>query len=80
MIPKAISICETADILVIIGTSMQVYPAASLMHYVQPETKIYYIDPKPAMESNSQITVIEENATVGVMKFIQLTTNNNNNH
>ena len=80
MIPQAISICETSDVLVIIGTSMQVYPAASLMHYVRPETKIYYIDPKPAMESNSQITVIEENATVGVMKFIQLTTNNNNNH
>jgi NAD-dependent deacetylase len=78
-IPKAISICETADVLLIIGTSLQVYPAASLMHYVQPETKIYYIDPKPAMESNSQITVIAENATIGVKKFIQLTTNNNNN-
>jgi len=38
LIPKAIYICETADVLLIIGTSMQVYPAASLMHYVKPDT------------------------------------------
>lgn len=72
MIPKAISICETADILLIIGTSMQVYPAASLIHYVRHQTKIYYIDPKPAMESNHQITVIAENATSGISKVIAL--------
>jgi NAD-dependent deacetylase len=71
LIPKAISICETADVLLIIGTSMQVYPAASLMHYVNPETKIYYIDPNPAMESNHQVTVIAKSATVGVTKVIE---------
>ena len=70
MIEKAIGICQTADILLIIGTSMQVYPAASLMHYVNPETNIYYIDPKPAMSSNAQITVIAEPATLGVQEFI----------
>ncbi len=72
MIDKAMRVCETADILLIIGTSMQVYPAASLMHYVNTETKIYYIDPKPAMESNDQITVIAENATVGVSQVIDI--------
>ena len=71
LIPKAISVCETADILLIIGTSMQVYPAASLMHYVNPETKIYYIDPNPAMDSNAQVSVIAEKATVGVEKVIE---------
>ncbi len=71
LIPKAISICETADVLIIIGTSMQVYPAASLMHYVKPDTKIFYIDPKPAIDSNSQVTVIDETATVGVEKVIK---------
>jgi len=71
LIPKAISICETADILVIIGTSMQVYPAASLIQYVQPETNIYYIDPKPAMDSNNQITVIAKTATDGIKEFIE---------
>jgi len=72
MIPKAISICETADILLIIGTSMQVYPAASLMNYVNPETKIYYIDPKPAIDTNNQVTVIAKTATEGMKTFIQL--------
>ncbi len=77
MIPKSVSICETADILVIIGTSMQVYPAASLMHYVQPETKIYYIDPIPAMDSNNQVTVIAEKATTGLKNAIDLITLSN---
>jgi len=71
LIPKAISVCETADILLIIGTSMQVYPAASLMHYVNPETKIYYIDPNPAMDSTAQVSVIVEKATIGVEKVIE---------
>jgi len=74
LIPKAISICETADILLIIGTSMQVYPAASLMQYVNPETKIYYIDPKPAMDNNNQITVISKSATSGMQEFIAILT------
>ncbi|MCK0109349.1 NAD-dependent deacylase [Flavobacteriaceae bacterium S0825] len=71
MIEKAVDICQTADVLIIIGTSMQVYPAASLMHYVNPETNIFYIDPKPAMSSNSQVTVIAEKATIGVDKVIK---------
>jgi NAD-dependent deacetylase len=74
LIPKAISICETADILLIIGTSMQVYPAASLMQYVNPETKIYYIDPKPALDNNNQITVISKSATSGMQDFIAILT------
>lgn len=72
MIPKAISICESADILLIIGTSMQVYPAASLIHYVKTETKIYYIDPRPAIKSNNQIMVIPENATTGITKILEI--------
>ena len=72
LIPKAITICETADVLLIIGTSMQVYPAASLMHYVKPNTKIFYIDPNPAINSNAQITVVGETATKGLGKVIDL--------
>lgn len=74
MIDRAMSICQTADILLIIGTSMQVYPAASLIHYVNSETKIYYIDPKPAIESNKQISVIAEKATTGLKNAIHLIT------
>ena len=72
LIPKAITICETADVLLIIGTSMQVYPAASLMHYVKPRTKIFYIDPNPAMNSNAQITIVAETATKGLSKVIDM--------
>jgi NAD-dependent deacetylase len=48
MIEHAIDIVETANILIIIGTSLQVYPAAGLMNYVNQNVPVYYIDPKPA--------------------------------
>ncbi|MFD0837056.1 NAD-dependent deacetylase [Mariniflexile aquimaris] len=72
MIEKAMEICKTADTLIIIGTSMQVYPAANLMHYVPQLTPIYFIDPKPAIKSFRNITVIRENATVGIKKVLEL--------
>lgn len=66
MIDTAIDVCMTADVLIIIGTSMQVYPAASLMHYVPNDIPMYYIDPRPAMESKGNLKVIAESATVGM--------------
>ncbi len=72
MIEKAMEICKSADTLIIIGTSMQVYPAANLMHYVPQLTPIYFIDPKPAIKSFRNITVIRENATVGIKKVLEL--------
>lgn len=71
MIEKAMEVCATADILVIIGTSMQVYPAAGLMHYAPEGVPIYYVDPKPAMESRGHLKVITESATEGIKKVIQ---------
>ena len=47
-IEVAIELAEQADIFIVIGTSLQVYPAAGIMHYTKPETPVYYIDPKPA--------------------------------
>jgi NAD-dependent deacetylase len=70
MIEKAIDICQTADLLMIIGTSMQVYPAASLMHYVNENIPMYYIDPNPATMSSSRVNVYAEKATTGVIKAI----------
>ena len=70
MMEKAVDMCQTANVLLIIGTSMQVYPAASLMHYVNLNTKIFYIDPKPVMSNNAQITVIEDKATSGIVKVV----------
>lgn len=72
MIPKAMQICELADIMIIIGTSMQVYPAASLIHYASSDTQVYYIDPNPAITSTNQITVVSEKATSGIQKVIDL--------
>lgn len=71
MMEKAINICTTADILIIIGTSMQVYPAASLIHYIPINTPIYFIDPKPNINTNNNITVIAEPATTGLKKLMQ---------
>jgi NAD-dependent deacetylase len=65
---EAIMITEQADYVAIIGTSLQVYPAASLMHYAKPDVTVFYIDPKPALINDLQnpLEVIPMNATEGV--------------
>jgi NAD-dependent deacetylase len=65
---EAITIIEQADYVTVIGTSLQVYPAASLMHYANPNVPIFYIDPRPANITNLQnpLEVIAMNATEGV--------------
>lgn len=77
MMETAMEICATADVLIIIGTSMQVYPAASLMHYVPEGIPIFFIDPKPAMNSRGNLTVIPETATKGVKQLLELLKNKN---
>jgi len=73
MLDKAIEITSKADILIIIGTSMQVYPAASLINFIKQTTKIYFIDPKPTIEENqySNLTIIAEKASTGVSKVVK---------
>ena len=66
MIETAIDIVSNADILIIIGTSMQVYPAASLIHYIQKGIPVYYIDPNPADIHWENLTVIKEKASKGM--------------
>lgn len=68
MMENAMEITSRADILIIVGTSMQVYPAASLINFVGTGTPIYFIDPKPSMNSNvlKNLRVIPEKATIGV--------------
>lgn len=75
MIETAVDICEKADVVLIIGTSLQVYPAAGLMNYVPVTSPIYYIDPKPAMASSGNLTVISKTATEGVKEVIKLLKN-----
>lgn len=67
----AIEWAEEADIFVVIGTSLAVYPAASLMQYVRPGVPVYYIDPHPAPAAArmGNVTVIEATATEGVRRL-----------
>lgn len=74
MLEKAIAQVYSADILMIIGTSLQVYPAASLIDYVKEGTPIFYIDPNPSLHSKGDLTVIAQKASTGVAKAIELMT------
>lgn len=68
-IEQAIDAVEKADILLIGGTSLQVYPAAGLYRYAGYDTPIYIIDPKEVPVSDSRITHIREVATKGMEIF-----------
>lgn len=68
-IEQAIDAVEKADILLIVGTSLQVYPAAGLYRYAGYDTPIYIIDPKDVPVSDSRITHIREVATKGMEIF-----------
>lgn len=66
-IEKAVEIVRHADVFVVIGTSLVVYPAAGLIQFVRPNVPIYYIDPNPASTGGvPNVTVIKEKATVGM--------------
>ncbi len=68
-IEKAIDAVEAADILLIVGTSLQVYPAAGLYRYASMDTPIYIIDPKDVPVRDGRITHIKEVATKGMEVF-----------
>lgn len=60
---------QSADVFVVIGTSLNVYPAASLLQYVSSKTKVYLIDPNPA-QTGSNVTVIAKGASEGMKELI----------
>ena len=68
-IGKAIDYVSQADILLIVGTSLQVYPAAGLYRYAKTETPIYIIDPKDVPARDKRITHIKDVATKGMETF-----------
>ena len=71
-IDTAITYVEKADILIIIGTSMQVYPAAGLINYCQQNIPIYFIDPKPTIETKENLTIIAKGAVTGITELVKL--------
>lgn len=70
-IEPAIELVQEADIFVVIGTSLNVYPAAGLLHYVRKGVPVYYIDPNPA-NVPAGVTVLKTGASEGVARLAEL--------
>lgn len=71
MFEKAVELASEADVFVVIGTSLVVYPAAALLNYVRRGIPIYYIDPNPAPVPDG-VTVLRMGASEGVRELIKL--------
>jgi len=65
-IQQAISIVQQADLLVVVGTSLAVYPAANLVHHTKPEVPIFVIDPNQPSVYQKNVTYIPEKAGKGI--------------
>ncbi len=70
-IEPAIELVQQADIFVVIGTSLNVYPAAGLLHYVKSGVPVYYIDPNPASVP-AGVSVIKCGASEGVARLARI--------
>lgn len=70
---KAIEITETADIFIVVGTSLKVYPAASLLQYVKPGVPVYLVDPgTPDIAGVGEpFTFIKKRAAEGVPELVK---------
>ena len=71
-IEPAIDVVAAADILLIVGTSMQVYPAAGLYRYADSKTPIYVVDPADLPLHDPRITHIKDVATKGMERFLEM--------
>ncbi len=65
---NAVSIVQSADILIVVGTSLQVYPAASLMNFAKEDVPVYYIDLNPAevLDPPLNLKIIASKASKGL--------------
>lgn len=71
-IQEAVALVQQADIFVVVGTSLAVYPAAGLLHYVHPGVPVYIIDKKiPSVSPFPGLVCIEKPATEGVAELIE---------
>lgn len=74
MIEHAIKLMTEADVVIIVGTSMQVYPAASLIAYAPSHCDVYYVDPRPTINhelaQSSRLSIIEETAAIGLPRLV----------
>ncbi|WP_289023881.1 NAD-dependent deacylase [uncultured Salegentibacter sp.] len=71
MFGKAMEIVSEAEMLIIIGTSMQVYPAAGLLDFAPNGIPIYFIDPKPNISEKGNLQIIAKKASLGVPELVK---------
>jgi NAD-dependent deacetylase len=71
MIEQVIPLVQQADVFIIVGTGMQVYPAAGLVHYLKPEIPVYYIDPNPhPLSISNPLHIIPKKAGEGLPELV----------
>ncbi|GET27311.1 NAD-dependent deacylase [Prolixibacter sp. NT017] len=68
-IPDAVALVESADIMVVIGTSLNVYPAAGLLNYTRENVPVFLIDPNPPFQVSPEIHIIAMKAGAGVAEL-----------
>jgi NAD-dependent deacetylase len=71
LIEVAAKLVAKADIVLVVGTSMQVYPAAGLIQYAREDARCYFVDPNPSIHGNSRIKIFAERASTGVPKVVR---------
>ena len=75
LLDRAASLVAAADVVIIVGTSMKVYPAAGLVGIARREVPVYYVDPYPSINyeltGRKNLTVIEATATEGVPRLVR---------
>lgn len=72
-IEEALPVVHSADIFVVVGTSLAVYPAAGLVHYVEPATPKFIVDKRIPFTSPMQnLTLIEKPATEGIAELVKM--------
>lgn len=72
MLEEGAKIVGKCDILLVIGTSLNVYPAAGLVNYIRSGVPIYLVDPQPIKINYSQYSQIQDVATSGMEKFKEM--------
>jgi NAD-dependent deacetylase len=70
MMDVAIELAKTADFFIVVGTSMEVYPAASLVDYVPYESVKFFVDPNPSGLADESFRVIDAPATEGIPRVV----------
>jgi NAD-dependent deacetylase len=72
MIPRAVQLTRAADIFIVVGTSLQVYPAASLIDFVPDHVPKYIVDKKiPPVSSLPNMHLVEQPATIGMEELLK---------